>query len=189
MKKIIFLFIISFTLIGTISSQQTVAGVNLPKKVKIGKTELGLNGSGVRQKMWIDLYVCGLYLKAKNTDANKIINANEHASLKLHIVSKLITSEKMIDAVEEGFKNSTDGKTKPIRKEIDTFKAVFSKEEIKKNDVYDIVYVPSKGTVIFKNGKIQPIIEGLAFKKALFGIWLCDKPADKDLKVDLLNKE
>jgi hypothetical protein len=32
------------------------------------------------------------------------------------------------------------------------------------------------------------MIPGLDFKKALFGIWLCDNPADKDLKLKLLGK-
>ncbi len=48
------------------------------------------------------------------------------------------------------------------------------------------MYVPEKGVVVFKNGKIQPIIEGLEFKKALYGIWLGEEPADDDLKEDLL---
>ncbi len=31
-------------------------------------------------------------------------------------------------------------------------------------------------------------IKGLEFKKALFGIWLCDKPAQKSLKQEMLGK-
>lgn len=161
----------------------------MPKKVMIGKTILNLNGAGVREKFWMDMYACALYVKKNTSDAGQIINADEHASIKIQIISSLISSKKMVDAVEEGFKKSTNDKTKPIRKQIDMFEAVFSKEEIKEGDIYDIVYVPEKGVVIFKNGKIQPIIEGLDFKIALFGIWLGDKPADDDLKEALLGKD
>ena len=115
-----------------------------------------------------------------------IIDSDEHCGRKMQIVSSLITSKKMSDAVEEGFEKSTDGKTEGLRERIDKFKAIFSKEEIKKNDIYDIMYIPNKGVIVFKNGKIQPIIKGLDFKKALFGIWLGDQPADKNLKKDLL---
>ena len=94
----------------------------------------------------------------------------------------------MSDAVEDGFKNALGKPTKEMRKKIDDFKAIFSKEEIKENDIYDIVYIPSKGVVMFKNGKIQPIIEGYDFKKALFSIWLGKKPADDGLKNELLGK-
>lgn len=188
MKKIIILLIVAATQFGSASAQKTVGGVPMPKKQMIGKTILTLKGAGVREKFFMDMYACALYLRKNLSSATEIIESNDHAALKIHILSGLITSKKMTDAVEEGFKNATGGKTKAIRKEIDAFKAVFSKEEIQKEDVYDIIYVPSRGTIIFKNGKIQPIIEGLAFKKALFGIWLCNKPADKNLKEDLLEK-
>lgn len=186
MKKLLLLTIITFSLIGVNSAQKNVGGVTMPKKIMIGKTVLELNGAGVREKFFMDLYACALYVKQKTKSSEEVINNDSHTAIKIQIISGLITSKKMTDAVEEGFKNATGGKTKPIRKEIDEFKKVFSKEEIQKEDIYDIIYVPGKGTVIFKNGKIQPIIKGLEFKKALFGIWLCNKPADKDLKKDLL---
>jgi len=186
MKKIIVVFFVSLTSLVFVNAQQTVGGVTMPKKVMIGKTILSLNGAGVREKYWINMYACGLYLNKKMTDEKLIINAVEHAAIKIQIISSLITSKKMIEAVEEGFEKSTGGKTKPFRKRIDQFKEVFSKEEIKQGDIYDIIYVPDKGTVIFKNGKIMPIIEGLDFKKALLGIWLGSDPADKELKKGLL---
>ena len=39
---------------------------------------------------------------------------------------------------------------------------------------------------VSKNGKHITSIKGLAFKKAVFGIWLCDDPADDDLKEGML---
>ncbi|PCJ25972.1 MAG: chalcone isomerase [Flavobacteriales bacterium] len=188
MKNLLILIIVTLTQIGIINAQKTVGGVPMPKKVMIGKTVLSLKGAGVREKLWMDMYACALYLKNNTNSASEIINRDEHTAIKIQIISSLITSKKMTSAIEDGFKNATDGKTKAIRKEINEFKKVFSKEEIQKKDIYDIIYVPNKGTVIFKNGKIQPIIKGLTFKKALFGIWLGDKPADKDLKKDLLGR-
>lgn len=168
-------------------AQKTIGDVTMPKKVKVGETELELNGAGARVKLFMDMYVAGLYLKTKSTDAKQIIEANEHIAIKLEIVSSLITSDKMISAVNEGFKNSTNGKTAPIQKEIDQFIGAF-KDEIKKGDVFDIFYVPNKATLVVKNGKLMAKIEGLEFKKALFGIWLADTPADKNLKDDLLGQ-
>ena len=188
MKKLIVLLIITASQFGIANAQKTIGGVTIPKKIMIGKTVLELNGAGVREKFFMDMYACGIYVLQKTTNAQNIIEKDKHTAIKIHIISGLITSKKMTDAVEEGFKKSTGGKTKPIRKEIDALKKVFSKEEIQKEDIYDIIYVPSKGTVIFKNGKIQPIIKGLAFKQALFGIWLGNKPVDKDLRNDLLSK-
>ncbi|MCB0402009.1 MAG: chalcone isomerase family protein [Flavobacteriales bacterium] len=169
-------------------AQKTVSGVTFPEKVKVGESTVLLNGAGIREKMWIDLYACGLYVSSVTKNAQDIIDSDKHSGIKIHIVSSMITSKKMSDAVEEGFEKSTGGDMAALRDRIDKFKAIFSKEEIKKDDVYDIMYVPEKGVIVFKNGKIQPVIKGLDFKKALFGIWLGEEPADDNLKKDLLGK-
>ncbi len=186
MKKIAFLFIALMSVALT-SAQTEVGGVNLPNSETYQGKTLNLNGAGVREKLWIDLYAGGLYLSNKSSDAAAIIAAKEPMSIKLHIVSKLITSDKMVDAVNEGFEKSTSGNTKPLATEIDKFKSFFM-AEIKKNDVFDIVYIPETGVTVYKNDKELGTIEGLDFKKALFGIWLSNKPADDDLKEAMLGK-
>ncbi|TBW29022.1 chalcone isomerase family protein [Gramella sp. KN1008] len=186
MKKLIFMMI---ALVGLnfASAQTKVGGVNLPNQLNFQGQDLQLNGAGVREKLWIDLYAGGLYLSEKSSDASAIMSADKPMSIKLHIVSKLISSEKMIDAVNEGFENSTNGNTKPLAPKIEKFKSFFM-EEIKKNDVFDIVHLPAKGVVVYKNNKELGTIEGMDFKKALFGIWLSSKPADDDLKEAMLGK-
>lgn len=170
---------------GLLSAQTEVGGVTLPNSENFQGQSLDLNGAGVREKLWIDLYAGGLYLSNKSSDAKAIMAADEPMAIKLHIVSKLISSDKMIDAVNEGFENSMNGNTKPLASKIDKFKSFFM-DEIKKNDVFDIVYLPSKGVVVHKNKKELGTIDGMDFKKALFGIWLSNKPADDDLKEAML---
>lgn len=189
MKKQFFalLFVAVIGLFSASAQTTEVGGVKLAQKVTLEGQNLMLNGAGIREKMWIDLYVGALYLPKKNTNAGEIINSADPAAIKLTIISGMITSEKMIDAVDEGFKNSTNNNTVPIKAKIAQFKACF-KEEIKKGDVFDIVNVPGKGVVVSKNGKAKDVIEGADFKKALFGIWLSGKPADKNLKEKMLGK-
>lgn len=186
MKKIILVFIALISA-GLTSAQTEVGGVNLPNSETFQGQTLNLNGAGVREKLWIDLYAGGLYLTNKSSDASKIMGANEPMSIKLHIVSKLITSDKMMEAVNEGFENSTNGNTKPLAAKIKKFQDFFL-DEIKRDDVFDIVYMPSMGVVVYKNDKELGVIEGMDFKKALFGIWLSNKPADDDLKEAMLGK-
>ncbi|MDX1544394.1 MAG: chalcone isomerase family protein [Christiangramia sp.] len=186
MKKLIFMMIALMGL-NFASAQTEVGGVTLPNQVSFQGQNLQLNGAGVREKLWIDLYAGGLYLAKKSSDASAIVSADEPMSIKLHIVSKLISSDKMIEAVNEGFENSTSGNTKPIEPKIEKFRSFFM-EEIKKHDVFDIVYLPNKGVVAYKNDKELGTIEGMDFKKALFGIWLSKRPADDDLKEAMLGK-
>jgi len=168
-------------------AQMEVGGVKVPYTFKTNETTLVINGAGVREKYFMDMYVGSLYLKAKNNDWSVIINADEAMCIKLQIVSGMITSEKMTKAVDEGFIKSTKNNTAPLAAKIKQFKDVFS-EKINKGDVFDIVYESAKGVVVYKNGKASAAITGLEFKKALFGIWLCNDPADADLKEKMLGK-
>lgn len=162
-----------------------VAGVDVPETLKTESKELALNGAGVREKFFMDLYVGSLYLSEKEANAENIISDDEMMALRLNIISDLITSEKMTAATVEGFENATEGKTAVIQAKIDEFLETF-KDEIKKGDSFKMVYVPQEGVKIYKNEEYAKTISGLEFKKALFGIWLSDKPAQKSLKKDML---
>ncbi|WP_423818357.1 chalcone isomerase family protein [Salinimicrobium sp. TIG7-5_MAKvit] len=187
MKKLL-LLLVAVVVSSTAVAQKKVGGVVLPATQNFQDHTLYLNGAGVREKLWIDLYAAALYLDKKNNNAQEILNADKPMAIRLHIVSKLITSDKMVDAVTEGFENSTGGNTAPIKSEIDKLLGFF-KEDIQKNDIFDLVYLPGKGVVAYKNGKERGVVTGKEFKKALFGIWLSNRPADDGLKDDLLAAE
>ena len=185
MKKIILSFILFLTFFT--KAQLDVGGVKVPYIFKTDETTLVINGAGIREKYFMDLYVGALYLKAKSSDAAKIMNNDEAMCIKLQIVSGMITSEKMTKAVDEGFTKSTNKNITPIAAKIKQFKDVFS-AKINKGDIFDIVYETAKGVLVYKNGKLSATISGLEFKKALFGIWLCNDPADSELKEKMLGK-
>ena len=186
MKKIVSTFILLLIIgISTVTAQVTVGATTLPNTVSFEDENLDLNGYGVRKKAWFKLYSSGLYVTNKSKDAQAIINSDASMAIKLHITSRLISSEKMIKAVDEGFTNATNGKTAAIADKIKTFKSYF-KDEISDGDVFDMAYTKGKGVTVYKNNKKKGTIKGLDFKKALFGIWLSNKPADKKLKSGLL---
>ena len=185
MTKRLMLLLLGALVIG--AQGKDIAKVDVPDTLKAGKAELMLNGAGVRKKLFMNLYVGGLYLQKPSSDAAAIIKADEPMAIRLHIISGLITSAKMENATREGFTNATGGNTAPIQKQIEEFIAVF-KAEIKKGDVCEMVYLPGQGTAVYKNGKPACTVAGMDFKQALFGIWLCDKPAQKSLKKAMLAK-
>lgn len=179
------MFLVAFVICANVSFAQTKVGdVTLPNTVMLSGEEMNLNGAGMREKMWIDLYAGGLYMQKKSSDAAEVINADAPMAMKLHIVSGMVSQTKMIGAVTDGFENSTSGKATTAERA--SFVACFN-DEITKEDVFDIAYVGGK-TTVYKNGKEKGSVEGLEFKKALFGIWLGKKPADKNLKKGMLGK-
>lgn len=162
-----------------------VGGVDVPDTYALDNMELELNGAGTRSKLFIDVYVGSLYLPQPQQDASTVINANEPQAITLHVTSGLITSERMTEATMEGFEASTGGNMSPIQADIDEFMSVF-KEKIREGDVFGLVYVPEEGVRVLKNGEHKDTVGDLEFKKALFGIWLSDEPAQKGLKTDMM---
>ncbi len=186
--KLLMTTILALSMVIPSYAQLTINGVTLPSTVKVGDATANLNGGGIRKKLFFKLYVGGLYLSEKSTDASAIINADKPMAVKLQITSSMISSENMSEAITEGFEASTGGNTAPLKAKIDEFVNTFKKDEIVEGNVFDIVYVPGKGVESYKNGKLQGTIEGMDFKKALFGIWLGSKPADEDLKKAMLGQ-
>ena len=187
MKKAPLLFILLWTLsIHSSQAQTTISGVTLPGTIKAGNTTMLLNGGGTRVKFFMDIYVAGLYLSTKGNNGDIIAKANEAMAVRLHIVSGLVTSEKMMEAIKEGFKKSTGDKLAPLQARIDKFVKAFATEPIVKGNEFDISYTPTDGVKITKAGKELVAIEGLDFKTALWGIWLGNEPVDKGLKAGML---
>lgn len=190
MKKTLTAGFASLILAGALATPAhalTVSGVDVPDTYSAMGQELQLNGAGTRSKWFMDLYVGGLYVAEKVSDGQAVINADEPQAITLHITSGMITSERMTEATMDGFKSSTDGDLSAIQSEVDQFMSVFQ-EEIKEGDVFDLVYAPGEGVHVLKNGEQKDTVGDLEFKKALFGIWLSDKPAQKDLKNKMLGQ-
>ena len=187
LRKYLIPLVLTLIIMSAVSNAKEIEGINLPESLEVAKSKLILNGAGVRSKFFIDLYVGGLYLQNKSNNPREIIEKDELMAIRLHIISSLITSKKMENATREGFENATKGNTEPIKSQIEQFISVF-KEKIEENDIFDLIYLPEKGLEVYKNGELKSRIEGLAFKRALFGIWLSDKPAQNSLKEEMLGK-
>lgn len=179
--------VLTLALFSMPAAAATVEGVELPDTLTVEDTTLVLNGAGSRSKWFIDLYVAGLYLPAPERNAATILAADEPQAIHLLITSGMITSERLMEATREGFENATGGNTAPIQDDIDAAMAVFS-EEIGEGDVFTLIYVPDEGIRMLRNGELRDTVGDLEFKRALFGIWLSDQPAQSSLKRDMLGQ-
>ena len=154
MKKIVATFFISAAcLFSDVYGQSVVSGVSLPDKLGFGGNLRYLNGAGYREKYFMRIYVAGLYTKEKSSNAKAIIDADKPMSIRLQIISAMLTNETMVRYIREGFYRSTNGNIDPIKVEIDLICEVFSSEPSKVGDVYDIHYTPGIGITCSKNGK------------------------------------
>mgnify|MGYP006425027907 CR=1 FL=1 len=163
----------------------TLEGIRIPDRMAVDSVTLSLNGAGVRSKFFIEVYVACLYLEAPSEDPVAILTADEPQAVTLHITSKLVTREKLAKAARKGMLKATGGDLEPIRAQFERFMRVFD-AEVSKGDVFRLVYVPGSGTRVTKNNRNLDTVPGLAFKKALFGIWLSEDPTEQDLKESML---
>lgn len=184
MKRLLIIIVAVFVMSPMANAKQ-VGKVSLPDSLMAGKDELILNGAGFRKKLFIKVYAAGLYLKEKQTDPQQIMDEDTPMAIRMHFVYSEVSSKKLVDAWNEGFVNGTGGNIAPIKTEIDTFNAFFSKEA-QKNDIYDIIYIPDQGVSVYIKGELKGTIKGLDFKRAVFSIWLGEKPADSKLKRKML---
>jgi len=174
-------FVICFMMMATLLAiGGEIGGVTLPDTMDLGGENLALNGAGLRKKLFIKVYAGGLYIKEKSSDAAAIVAADEPMAIRMHFIYDGVSAAKLTTAWNEGFEAALGKDRAAMQDKIDAFNALFTKTA-KKNDVYDIAYVPGVGTRVVVNGESHGTVEGHAFKQAVFSIWLGEKVADSNL--------
>ncbi len=177
---VVFIVASSFELVAA-----SLAGVTLPDTVQVGNTTLVLNGLGLRKKFVVKVYVAGLYLQQKSSDADAVIKPDAPKRVVMHFVHG-VSKKQIADAFEESFSNNTPDAQKTMKADID--RLLGSLEPLKEGDQMVFTYVPGTGTTLAINGKEKLTIAGPAFAPVLFSVWLGPKPPNADLKKGLLGQ-
>ncbi|HLU61524.1 MAG TPA: chalcone isomerase family protein [Gammaproteobacteria bacterium] len=164
-----------------------LAGVSLPDTVEVAGQELVLNGIGLREKAWIDVYVGGLYVPEASDKAADLIEANGPSRMVMHFVRD-VPVDKVVEAWNDGFKNNNSKElNEAIAERAEQFNAFFT-EDLAKDDVITIDYIPDEGTKVFVNSDLKGTIPGHDFATAVRAIWLGPKPPTKKFQQGLLGK-
>lgn len=157
-------------------------GVTLPDTVTLGGTPLVLNGMGLREKVFIDVYVAGLYLPAKTKDANKAIGDDVAKRIEM-VMMRSVDREKLADTMRESIEKAGSAEA---RKHAGTLAGWM--EDVAEGDRITLDYVPGKGTTVVVKGKAKGTVAGVAFMRAVWGIYLGDDPPTEALKEGLLGR-
>ena len=160
-------------------------GQQFPDSVKVGNSELILNGMGIRKATFlkVKVYVTGLYLPQKSSDGQSIVAANQPWRLVLRFVHDADASD-IRSAFEDGFKKAAGNKLGAIRTRVDALKARMI--DFKTGHFLSYTYDPSAGTIVDVNGVRGPALEGADFAAALLTISIGPEPPNRELKSGLL---
>jgi hypothetical protein len=183
------IFVISalFT-VANAQKQIELDGIKIPRTITIQNSTLQLNGAGSRSKMWVDVYIQALYLSQLSQDPNEILDSDTAMSIRIQVTSALVSSGKLTRAMNTGFEKSSGEALTSLKPKIELFKSMLT-DEITERDVFNLFYNPNDTSIwVFKNDQLKGKIPGFEFKKALFGIWISDKPVDEELKKNLLGQ-
>ncbi len=185
MRKL-FILLLGLLLL-TPAGARTVEGVDLPEKIELGGQQLVLNGAGVREKFFFDIYVAALYLPRREGDAKRILDQDQPWRMVMHFLYKKVGREKLADGWEEGFSdNLHDAQLARLRARLDHFKSLFP--DLHKGEEVVLDYLPGTGVQVRINGDIRGVIKGSDFARALLSVWLGDEPVTDELKRALLGK-
>jgi len=163
----------------------SLAGVTLPDTVQVGGKTLVLNGLGLRKKFVVKVYVAGLYLEQKSSDADAIVKAEAPRRIVMQFV-RGVSKSQLADAFNESFDNNTPDARKTMKADID--RLLDALEPVKEGDQMVFTYIPGTGTTFAINGKEKLTIAAPAFGQVLFSVWLGPKPPTADLKKGMLGQ-
>jgi hypothetical protein len=185
LRKVILAVMVVLLLIPSTSLlARTFKGVTMEDSIEVDGQALVLNGMALRKKFIFKVYVAGLYLPQKETDAKKILGADGMRHLVMHWVRGVGTG-KINDAWYDGLKANTPNYSPELKKQFDTLCSYM--EEVKDGDKIIFTYIPGKGTTVKVKGKKKGVIEGKEFVDALFACWIGPKPGPGEgFKEDLL---
>ncbi len=162
-----------------------LAGVTLPDQVSVGDKTLVLNGLGLREAtvLMVDVYVAGLYVEAKSSDANAILAPDQTKQLVMRFV-RSVGKEKLADAWTEGFDKNAGDKKEALASDLAKLNAAMV--DVKKEDRITLTYLPDTGVTVSVKGKDDVVIPGADFQRVLFSIWLGPSPPNVSLREGLL---
>jgi hypothetical protein len=182
MRRIAVMTLVLGLVVGSLAAGE-LAGVVLDDQATVGDSTLKLNGMGLRKKLWVKVYVGGLYLEHPTTDPDNAAGSKQVKEMVMHFMTNKATKGKMDSAWTEGFENNS-ADFAALEKRVEVFKSFFG--DMKDGDVVVMTLVPGEGTTVKINGDVKGTIEGDDFAQALVRVWVGDHPPTADFKAGLL---
>jgi hypothetical protein len=162
-----------------------VAGVNVAPTVVIHQKSLTLNGSGIRKKLFIKVYVGSLYTERKVTTPAQLLADPGEKLLRMSFVHKKVEKEKIVEAFTEGLANNSPAVARTA--EAKAFLSWFTSDFVA-GDTVDISLSPDGTVAATHNGKVLGTLRDPAVAQAVLRIWFGEKPADGGLKKGMLGQ-
>ena len=163
-----------------------VAGVKVDEQIKVGGSELVLNGAGLRTKVFVKVYIGALYVSQKANTPAALLDAATPRRMNLRMLRD-VDSDSLYGALRDGLKdNNSEAELAALKGPVDQFAEIMKKVGTAKVGDTVAIDFTADGVAVSFNGEPRGKVAGGTFGKALLKVWLGDNPVDSSLKKALL---
>jgi len=163
-----------------------VAGVKIDDRIRVGGSELVLNGAGLRSKLFIKVYVGALYVGQKASTPAAIYDSPPPKRLLMRMLREM-DADTLYGALDEGLRNNLTAAELAAMQvqagQLGTLMKGIGK--VREGDAIAIDFM-ADGLTVSLNNQVRGTVAGADFARALLRVWLGDQPADAALKKALL---
>jgi hypothetical protein len=159
-----------------------LAGVSVPDTASVGGQTLVLNGLGLREKFYFDIYVGSLYLPGKTTSASSAISQDVPKRIGMTFIYSAVTKAQLAEAYDEGIPYTPNPAA--VKDRFETLKGYLT--DVVAGDTITFDYAPATGTTVTVKGVNKGTIAGKDFMEALWTIYLGTHPPTAKLKSGML---
>jgi len=128
------------------ASAAELEGVSMPDHSEAGGQSLVLNGLGLREKFFVNVYVAGLYLPAKQTSEKAILGADTPRHVVMHFQHDA-TKQQICDGWGESLEANRPNAGAALEKDFDTLCSMMA--DIEDGEEMAFTYVPGTGTAVW----------------------------------------
>lgn len=164
-------------------SGQVYAGIpEFPTVVNKEGYEFQLQGRGYKRLIFMKAFEAGFYT-ISDVSRNEILNdVPKYLEVEYYVA---IPGKSLTDyTITHMKRNIASDEFSTLDGEIKLMGQYFV--DLKPRDRFSLTYLPGVGTQFAHNGKITGVVPGPKFARALFSVWIGDKPFDPALKRKIL---
>lgn len=171
------------------ASARDLDGVRMDDAAAVGGQTLVLNGMGQRTRFgFAKVYVAGLYLPAKTTDAAGAMTQSGAKRIEFRLQRK-VEAQTFAKALADGVRErAAPQRLAALKDRLDRFDAdILTLGHVDEGDVVDLDFVPATGMQIVRNGTpVGTPIAGDDVFGAVLDLFIGDQPVQASLKAGLL---
>jgi hypothetical protein len=164
----------------TLAHARELAGVSVPDSATVGGQAVVLNGLGLREKYYIDVYVGALYLAKRTASGAEAIASDTPKRISMHFIYAQVTRDQLVETLREGFRHAPAAPAGTL----DQLCGLMA--DVKAGDVVSFDYVPGAGTAISVRGRVKGTIPSKEFMTSLWSVFLGTSPPTARLKAGML---